>query len=109
MALLLDIRMVTVTLWKKAGINGEGNDSYSAPIQIRCRYQETSELFINSSGEQEMASTIINTEEAVLKVGDWVLLGEHVDAVPPTAARELKKVVLRRFATQTANVYKGVL
>jgi hypothetical protein len=60
-------------------------------------------------GREITSTTQIFTEDMKLQIGDWVLLGTHIDAAPPAAALELVMTSHYRFVSNSANVYKGVV
>lgn len=109
MGILMDHRTEAMTLWRITGQDMFNKATYSAPTPFNARYQDKEEVVVTTDGRQITSSTQIFTEDLALKIGDWVVLGTSVDAAPPVGARQIEMVSHKRFVTQNANVYKGIL
>lgn len=109
MGILLDNRNVTVTLWRFLGQDAFNNPTYQPPVQIQCRYLDTESVFVDNNGREVTSRTAIVTEDLALQIGDWIVLGTSAEASPTEDARQLVMVSHRRFVSNNADVYKGML
>lgn len=78
------------TLWSLTGSTGATAEPvYAAPVAIKVRWEERSELFTNSTGEKEVAHDVVYLGVDI-KTGDFLFLGTSVVAAPIAAARLVK-------------------
>lgn len=90
MSLLTQDHKQEATLWSLTGSTGAfAEPVYAAPIALKVRWEERSELFTNSAGEKEVAHDVVYLGVDV-KAGDFLFLGISVVATPITAARLVK-------------------
>lgn len=90
MSILTQDHTQDATLWSLTGSTGAfAEPVYDAPVALKVRWEERSELFTNSAGEKEVAHDVVYLG-ADIKTGDFLFLGTSVVAVPITAARLVK-------------------
>ncbi len=78
------------TLWSITESSGAfAEPVYAAPVAIKVRWEERSELFTNADGEEQTARDIIYLGIDV-KAGDFLALGTFIDAAPVTTSRMVK-------------------
>jgi hypothetical protein len=71
----------TCTFWA-CDSDGYGGFVYSAPVQIRCRWEERGELFRSVTGEELVSKAVVFVAEDV-SIGGYLYLGDS-DALDPT-------------------------
>ena len=84
----------TATYWAPSGQSGYGEQVYSVPVIIKCRWQDSQELVLSKNGELEMSKAIVYTKEEIdlngyLALGDFTL---ESDPSNVSRAFEVKKV-----------------
>lgn len=98
MRLIKKCRIHTAILWRRNGDSGRGYFVYAAPVEIKCRWNETSEQMYDDKDTEFrcIAEVIVDRD---VSVGDALLYGEladvshdHMDplAIPNTAT--VKKI-----------------
>ncbi len=90
MSLLTKDHKQDATLWSLTGSTGAfAEPVYAAPVALKVRWEERSELFTNSAGEKEVAHDVVYLGTDI-KTGDFLFLGTSVVATPIAAARLVK-------------------
>lgn len=78
------------TLWALTGSTGvTAEPVYAAPVALKVRWEERSELFTNSAGEKEASRAVVYLGVDITP-GDFLFLGTSVVAAPIAAARLVK-------------------
>lgn len=80
------------TYWAPGALDGYGNVSFSAPVQMMVRWQDSTELFRGDDGQEYTSSAIIYSSEQVEKKG-YFYLGESSELNPRDVdgAREIRQ------------------
>lgn len=78
-----------ITIWAATGTDGFGGKTFSSPVSVAGRFEERAERFRTDSGDEIVSKAVIYLEQPV-NVGDYVALGEHVDANPIADSREVR-------------------
>lgn len=81
----------TATLWVSGTLDGYGNPSFAAPVQIPCRWEGKTEKLINGDGSEVVSRARVFLAQDV-KEGDYLYLGTAVGANP--------KVVIGAYAVR---------
>lgn len=55
--------------WAPAGTGDSGQPLYADPIELRCRWDETTERFIKANGEETVSSAVVMVDRALEKGG----------------------------------------
>jgi hypothetical protein len=76
------------TYWAQSTPDGFGGKSFASPMLIRCRWEDKSELFVDSQGN-EVKSTSIVMVDRDLAIGGYLALGESENAIP-TGSHEIR-------------------
>ena len=71
----------TATYWTPGGNDGFGGGSFSAPVQIRCRWQDSAVLFRDAKAREATSSAIVYTDSTVMNRG-YLFLGTSVEVDP---------------------------
>ena len=74
MGLIQKMRRQDAVLFVRGAPDGMGGYAFAAPVQIKCRWEDTSELFINPTGQQETSRAKVYVDRDVA-VGDYLWLG----------------------------------
>jgi hypothetical protein len=79
------MRKQSAVYWPLGGIDSGGTDfdeygvpQYSTPVQIRCRWVDTSEVFLNAMGEQQVSHAKVYVDRDVVVRG-VLMLGTLAD------------------------------
>lgn len=82
----------TVTYWSPGGNDGFGGVSYGTPVNIKGRWQDVAELFIDASGNEVVSKAKVWIDTDVVNKG-YLYLGESTAADPETVsdAREIRQ------------------
>lgn len=72
----------TATLWHLLGLDAFGKPSFAPPIQRRCRWQQGAEIFLDTQGEQQVASAVVYINSEEVKAGDYLVLGTTSETNP---------------------------
>lgn len=93
------------TYWAPSGENAEGGSTFSAPKQIRVRWEDISQEFTNEKGELAVSQSIVYSPIPIVQDG-YLALGKYTAANPRdvAVAHEVKTAKnipdLRNAATQ---------
>lgn len=68
----------TCVYWKKTGTDGFGNPSFSAPVEMSCRWDLSRELMQNDNGSSVITKAKVNPKEQVFEE-DYLFLGSLSD------------------------------
>jgi hypothetical protein len=76
-----DMRLETAVWWAQTGaLDGAGNHTYSAGIEIDVRWEDRKENFITSEDEEKTSKAVVYPdEEKDVKVNDQLYRGELTD------------------------------
>ncbi len=83
-----------VTYWGPGIPDGWGGVSYAAPVLLQCRWQETSERFLDSGGI-EVVSRAKVWSKVDLEIGGYLILGDFTGTSDPTTLE--KAYLIRMF------------
>jgi len=86
----------TLTYWApsaKDSTNLYGKPTSSAPVQLRCRWEDRNEQLRNKSGEEFISKSRVFVEE-VIDIDGYVFLGTSVtsDPVSEPEAKEIQAI-----------------
>lgn len=76
-----DIMYDSATYWAPSTPDGYGGGTFPAPIAITCRWEDTSELFIDSTGREAQSAAVVYPDQVVLTQG-WLYQGTSTEADP---------------------------
>lgn len=71
----------TATYWAPGSNDGFGGVSFSAPIQVSCRWQDKAELFRDAQSRELTSSTIVYPASPLERQG-YLYLGISTEANP---------------------------
>jgi len=87
MSLITRMLKMTAVYWSTQSIESGGlaHDDYgqplwSSPIEIKCRWEETTEEFISSNGTRQVSSVKVYVDRD-MKEGEILMLGALIDVV----------------------------
>lgn len=69
--------------WAKSAPDGYGDYSYSAPVQILCKWEDKTDIVKNSRGEEVVSNSLVFIDRDV-NFEDFLQLGE-VDGLTPAS------------------------
>lgn len=73
----------TATYWGAPVQNGFGGNTFSAPVELACRWENVTERFMDSDGVEGISNAKVWTFDP-LDVGGYLFLGSSVAADPTT-------------------------
>ena len=82
----------TVTYWGSLVADGRGGYTFAAPVACDGRWEDTNEIFINQSAEEETSKAVIFIDRD-LDIGGYVALGDQTaysDPLQVTGAYRIK-------------------
>lgn len=77
------------TIYNAGKNDGFGGFTYTRHV-IDCRYAETAKKMTDANGQELMATSVIYSEDANLKLNSKVFFGETAATEPPTQARDVR-------------------
>lgn len=82
----------TATYWAPGSNDGFGGVGFSAPVTIKCRWQDKAELFRDSQARELTSSSIVYPELPLRRQG-YLYLGESSEADPANLidAKEIRQ------------------
>ncbi len=82
------------TYWGSPVPDGFGGSTFTAPVAIKCRWEDKAEQFTSITGEIDVSKAIVFVPEPV-KVGGYLLLGTSIVASPlaVTGAEEIRQIM----------------
>lgn len=83
----------TATYWAPGGNDGFGGVSFSAPVQVRCRWQDKAELFRDSQARELTSSAVVYPVHPLERQG-YLYLGTSIEVVPMdvSGAKEIRQI-----------------
>lgn len=82
------------TVWQTTP-DGMGGYTFLTPYKVKCRWENRSELFLNSEGREVLSNAIVFVNNA-LDVGDYIAYGDQTPYDDPTY-QEFQVYPIRRF------------
>ena len=68
-----------LTYWKVTGMDGDGDETFAAPIQVIGKWEKRDRIFHDVRGEERRANNVITTEIEIF-TGDFIALGDFFTA-----------------------------
>ena len=87
----------TATLWAWLGRDDwSGLEGFGQPVTIKCSYSAKAERRTDARGVEFVTRQLIYTEQAGIKQGDRILIGDHAGVLDPIAAGALEVRAVER-------------
>jgi hypothetical protein len=80
------------TVWRSTSENFYGDTTYTRVSVIDCTYTSNTVLQSDASGREFMPAFAVYTKSAIVREGDYLLIGESNDTNPPPEANEVRRV-----------------
>ena len=74
MGIITKMRKQKATFWEKVGTDDYGRPTFTTPVEIDCRWEDTSEEYISYRGTREVAKSTVYVDR-VMDVGGYLKLG----------------------------------
>lgn len=71
----------TLTYWANTGVDRFGKQSFAAPRQLLCRWQDVAVLFKDANGQQRTSSAVVYPIEP-LELNGWIKMGADASVNP---------------------------
>ena len=78
---LIKIRKQEAVYWATPVDDGYGGFTWTAPVEIKCRWEDVSDLFIDENGEQQISNAEVITDR-VVTLGGYLWLGDLESSTP---------------------------
>ena len=75
MSIITKMRKQTAVYWAKSGLDSYGQLTYSTPVEISCRWEDTIQEFIGTNGVRQLSQSVVYVDRDMY-VGDILKLGE---------------------------------
>jgi hypothetical protein len=100
----------TITYWGSPSDDGTGYQSFSTPVNIKARWEDTKEIFTNTLGREEISRAIVYCDQVVVE-GGFLYNGESTESDPMdvTEAYPIKRVDNSPNLSGTKNLIKAYL
>lgn len=95
----------TATYWSPATPDGYGGSTFSTPIQIKCRWEDQDEEFVNTLGVREVSRSRVFVGQDVV-TGGYLLLGVSTETNPVHTTGAWKIKVVRKMRALKRNVFQ---
>lgn len=95
MSVITRMRKQNAVWWQRnSTANKYGHFLYAAPVEIDCRWDDTTEEFRDSKGQTVQGRAVVYVDRASVKVGDMLRRGEMDSDEPadPTTVEEAYEV-----------------
>ena len=98
----------TITVWEVGASNGYGNFSFSAPVQLSCRYQNGTQIAIDSLGQEYVSTATIYTTSQ-LTLNSFVYNGVSAETNPQlvTGAYRIRNLYTTLTPNDSIIVYRA--
>lgn len=110
---LTKIRKQDAVYWGAPVDDGQGGFTWAAPVEIKCRWENISDLFIDDNGEQAVSKAEVIVDR-IMEIGGYLWLGE-LDSTIPSDPMDLEEAYkIRSFESipdigNNIKVYTAIL
>ena len=85
MSIITKMRRQTCVYWGNPVPTGDGQYTFDAPVEIKCRWDATNQLFTNKDGEESVSKAIVFVDRDVdeggyLRLGTLLELEDLLDS-----------------------------
>lgn len=85
--------------WQRTGTDSFGRPTFDAPADVKVRWEDVHEEFMDASGERQVSNAKVLVGEEMTP-GDYLMLGKIVDLDDPTNPQDKYGAYeIRRFET----------
>ncbi len=115
MSIIKKMRKAFAVYWEPGSNDGYGGTAFSAPIEIKVRWEDTQELIIDKNGQEIVAKSLVYVDRVLNldgylfrgKLTDLGNLDSSEDPDDPTTIQEAFEI--RKFAELPKLNYREVL
>lgn len=86
MSIITKMRRQNGVYWGSPVPAGDGSYTYATPVNIKCRWQGTNNLFITKDGDESVSKAVVFVDRDV-EEGGWLWLGT-VETLPTGASTD---------------------
>jgi hypothetical protein len=79
----------TATLWTKGALDAYGNPTWSTPVAIKVRWEETRQKTMDAKGNTIISNAVVYAMNDIVP-GSYLYLGSSSASSPPSTAWEVK-------------------
>ncbi len=87
MGIITRMRKQQAVWWALASIDGHGKEVYVSPVQIKCRWEDSNEEFMDAGGDRQLSNAIVYVDRDT-PVGGVLMLGVLADITDPINIKE---------------------
>jgi hypothetical protein len=73
------------TYWAQSGVDSSGDPSFTAPVFVKCKWEERTELFVGPDGREQRSRAVVFLDTDVI-IGGYLFLGKSTTADPLTVS-----------------------
>lgn len=96
MSIIRKMRKQKAVWWKRLSADRFGNFTWADPIEIDCRWDDTTEEFLNPQGVIETSRAVVYVDR-LMSVGDRLKRGEMDSETPDNPLSIQDAFAIRRF------------
>lgn len=86
MSIISKMRRQKAVWWAQGGTDDYGNPTYSAAVEINCRWEDVIKEYIDSQGAKRLSSAVVYVDRD-MKPGDILRLGTLASVTAPSAPK----------------------
>lgn len=100
----------TATYWAPGAEDSYGSRSYSAPVQLPCRWEDKTEMFIDKKGKESKSKSKVFFASD-LQLDGYLLLGTSAETNPRNVANasEIRNVFRTPDLRNNTQLYVAIL
>lgn len=96
MSIITKMRKQKAVWWQRKAPDRYGKYSFGSPVEIDCRWDDTTEDFVNMQGETEGSRAVVYVDR-VLSIGDRLKRGEMESDTPVDPLTIPDAFAIKRF------------
>ncbi len=71
----------SVTYWERSGVDNFGDPSFDAPVTIKSKWEDRTELFVDNDGREQRSKSVVYVDTDLL-IGGYLFRGSSSAADP---------------------------
>jgi len=111
---LASMQTDTIVYWEPGAPDGFGKYSFATPVELKCRFQSSTERFVDSSGVEFISTAIVYPQQD-LSLHGWIYKGTLASISSQADPQKVDLAYMIRAKLHSANpsgaiqVYKIIL
>jgi hypothetical protein len=96
MSIIKRMRRQTAIWWKKGSPDQYGTNSFEAPIEVPCRWEEVGQEYLSAQGEKQLSRAIVYVDRKMV-MGDRLAPGPLDSDTPDDPIEHAGSYLIERF------------